>query len=168
MPIAASILPEFDHEMATTRRILERVPESDPGWKPHPKSYALGDLAIHVATLPSWATFTLQQTDLDLAPAGGAAYSAPTFKNASDTLGMFDASVQAGRQAIESTSDADFMVPWTLKKGGQSIFTLPRIAVLRSFVLNHLIHHRGQLSVYLRLRDVPLPSVYGPTADEPI
>ena len=166
MAIKESILPEFDHEMATTRKLLERIPEQNAGWKPHAKSMSLGHLGVHLAQLPLWGAVTMGQTELDLSPPGGSPYKTPEFESTGAVLAAFDEHVRQAREAIAAASDPDFMVPWTLKNGGQSIFTLPRVATLRSFVLNHVIHHRGQLSVYLRLRDVPIPSIYGPSADE--
>jgi len=150
--------------MATTRSLLERVPEANPDWKPHPKSMTLGRLATHVAELVAWTDTTLQQTELDFAKGD---YKPALFTSTAALLETFDANVKSARAAIAGTSDQDMMVPWTLRNGDQVIFTLPRVGVLRSFVMNHVIHHRGQLSVYLRLNDVPLPSIYGPTADSP-
>lgn len=161
MAINEALLAEFDQEIATTRSFLERVPERDAGWKPHPKSYALGDLAVHLATLPSWVAATMELPELDFA---GVPPPAP-FTTVEALLADFDANARAGRAALAKAADADFAVPWTLKNAGAAIFTLPRAIVLRSFVLSHLIHHRAQLGVYLRLRDVPLPPSYGPTAD---
>jgi uncharacterized damage-inducible protein DinB len=165
MAIKDALLPEFDHEMATTRRLLERLPEAEFAWKPHDRSMALGQLAGHIANLPQWCTATLASTvfDLDALPVD-ARPQLPASRAA--VLEEFDGKVAAARNQLTSTTDAEFMTPWTLKKGGQEVFTLPRISAIRSFVMNHLIHHRGQLSVYLRLKDVPLPSIYGPTADE--
>ena len=165
MAIKDALLPEFDHEMATTRRLLERLPEAEFAWKPHDRSMALGQLAGHIANLPQWCSATLASTvfDLDALPAD-ARPQLPASRAA--LLEEFDGKVAAARGQLTSTTDAEFMTPWTLKKGGQEVFTLPRISAIRSFVMNHLIHHRGQLSVYLRLKDVPLPSIYGPTADE--
>jgi len=165
MAIKDALLPEFDHEMATTRRLLERVPEAEFAWKPHDKSMALGQLAGHIANLPYWCSATLGSTvfDLDSLPAD----RRPQMPiSRASLIEEFDAKVGAARNQLTSTSDPEFMTPWTLKKGGQEIFTLPRISAIRSFFLNHLIHHRGQLTVYLRMKDVPLPSIYGPTADE--
>ena len=165
MAIKDALLPEFDHEMATTRRLLERLPEAEFAWKPHDRSMALGQLAGHIANLPQWCSATLASTvfDLDALP-DDARPQLPASRAA--LLEEFDGKVAAARGQLTSTTDAEFMTPWTLKKGGQEVFTLPRISAIRSFVMNHLIHHRGQLSVYLRLKDVPLPSIYGPTADE--
>jgi uncharacterized damage-inducible protein DinB len=161
MSIAEGLLPEFDEEMATTRKLLARVPGDKGPWKPHPKSFPLGHLAQLVATMPGWLTQTLRGTEFDLATSP--AYS---FQTTDTLLGEFDRHVRDAREALASAHDADFTVPWSLKKGPQVLFTAPRGAVVRSH-LNHLIHHRGQLSIYLRLNDVPLPSIYGLTADEP-
>ena len=166
MSIAQSLLPEFDQEMATTRKILACVPEGKNDWKPHPKSMTLGRLAGHVAELPGWGTMTMQQTELDIAPVGGPPFAPGIFSTKEKTLQGFDQQVAAARAALAKAADGDFMVPWTLKAGGQTIMTLPRIAVIRGFVMNHLIHHRAQLGVYLRLNDIPLPGSYGPSADE--
>ena len=167
MSYAQTILPEFDQEMATTRKILERVPEEKNDWKPHAKSMTLGRLAGHVAELPGWGVTTLRQTELDFAPAGGAPYEPSHFTTREKTLKLFDDGVKACRDAIAETSDADFMVLWTLKRGGQKLMSMPRAVVMRSMVLNHIVHHRAQLGVYLRMNDIPLPGSYGPTADEP-
>jgi uncharacterized damage-inducible protein DinB len=165
MALKDALLPEFDHEMATTRRLLERLPEAEFAWKPHDKSMALGQLAGHIANLPSWCTATLSTTVFDLDTLPVEFRSKPPQSRAA-LLDEFDAKVATARNQLTSTTDGEFLSPWTLKKGGQEMFTLPRLSAIRSFVLNHLIHHRGQLSVYLRLKDVPLPSIYGPTADE--
>lgn len=166
MAIKESILPELDHEMATTRKLLERIPEDRAAWKPHAKSMSLGHLGVHLSQLPLWGTITMRQTELDMSPPGGPAYKTPEFESTGALLAAFDEHVRQAREAVAAASDADFMVPWTLKNAGQAIFTMPRVACLRTFVVNHLIHHRGQLSVYLRLNDVPVPSIYGPSADE--
>jgi len=164
MPIAPSLLPEFDHEMKTTRALLSRVPDEQSGWKPHPKSMSLGELAIHMPGLVSWIPGIMSDTELDV--------TGPTSKklairweSASAMLAAFERVVVAGREAIASASDETLMAPWTLRAGSHVIVTMPRIAILRTLVMNHVIHHRGQLSVYLRLNDVPLPDIYGPTAD---
>ena len=165
MPIADSLLPEFDQEMATTRRALERVPSDQGAWKPHPKSFPLGHLAQLIALLPGWVVSTLKQTELDLNPPGGG-YPGYSLQPTEALLRLFDDNVKQARAAIAEASDEDMAVPWSLKSGGRTLLTLPRSVVLRQQVLNHLFHHRGQLTVYLRLLDVPLPWVYGPTADE--
>jgi uncharacterized damage-inducible protein DinB len=162
MPISDMLLPEFDHEMATTRTLLERVPDGHFDWKPHGKSYSLGQLAQHVATLPWWGQVTLQQTEFDVAANPPLA---PVATRAA-LLDLFDRHSAATRQALNGKTDAELMAPWALKNGDATIFSMPKITVWRSFVMNHLVHHRGQLSVYLRMQDVPLPAMYGPSADE--
>jgi uncharacterized damage-inducible protein DinB len=165
MAIKDALLPEFDHEMGTTRRLLDRAPEARFGWKPHEKSMTLGGLSSHLANIPTWCSAILGAPVMDLATIPEDARPKPAV-NRSDLLALFDRNVAAAREKLANVSDAEMMAPWTLKQGDQEIFTLPRVAALRSFVMNHSIHHRGQLSVYLRLNDVPLPSIYGPTADE--
>ena len=165
MAIVDSLLPEYDHELATTRRLLERVPEAELGWKPHDKSMTLGQLAGHVANIPFWLSATLAAPFYDVGAADKAATLEPPASR-EILLKEFDEKVKKARASLATTSDAEMMAPWTLKNAGQEIFTMPRVTAIRSFVMNHLIHHRGQLSVYLRLKDVPLPSIYGPTADE--
>lgn len=160
MTIAESLLPEFDQEMKTTRRLLERVPTDKGTWKPHPKSFSLGHLAQLVARMPGWQLHTMNATELDLS--AGAAYS---YETTETLLSEFDRGVEEAKAVLSRAKDADFMVPWSLKAGDRVLFTLPRAVIVRQNI-NHLIHHRGQLSVYLRLLDVPLPSIYGPTADE--
>ena len=165
MAIKDGLLPEYDHEMATTRRLLERVPEADFAWKPHEKSMSLGQLAGHIANLPHWCSVTIATSVLDLATMGDEARPQPPTSHTA-LLEAFDSRVGEARKALANCSDGEMLAPWTLKNGEHEVFTLPRVAALRSFVMNHTIHHRGQLSVYLRLRNVPLPSIYGPTADE--
>jgi len=165
MAIKDAILPEFDHEMGTTRRLLERVPEADLAWRPHEKSFPLGHLATHIANIPHWVEVTFDETMFDVGTAGESARPKPA-PSVAELLSRFDANVKKARAKIVEQTDPAFFATWTLKNNGQEIFTMPKVAVLRSFVMNHLIHHRGQLSVYLRLRNVPLPSIYGPTADE--
>jgi len=160
MSIAESLQPEFDQEMATTRRLLERVPSEKGEWKPHPKSFALGHLAQLVSWMPGWISNTLRHTELDLLEAPG--YG---FETTETLVREFDRNVSEAREALAASRDPDFAVHWALKRGDRILFAAPRGAVVRNHI-NHLIHHRGQLSVYLRLNDVPLPSIYGPTADE--
>lgn len=165
MAIKDALLPEYDHEMGTTRRLLDRVPEADFTWKPHDKSMSLGELAGHLANIPTWGTMILDSSVFDLASLGE---DRRPKSPASMTvlLQEFDAKVSAARGNLGRRTDAELLAPWKLKSGSHEIFTLPRISAIRTFVMNHSIHHRGQLSVYLRLRNVPLPSMYGPTADE--
>jgi uncharacterized damage-inducible protein DinB len=160
MSIGETLLPEFDQEMATTRRLLERVPGEKAEWKPHPKSFALGHLAQLLSWMPGWITNALRTTELDLARAGG--YS---FEKTETLLDQFDRNVREAREALAESRDEDYTVPWSLKHGDRVLLTLPRADVVRQDI-SHLVHHRGQLSVYLRLLDVPVPSIYGPTADE--
>lgn len=166
MSFSQSILPEFDIEMANTRKMLERVPGDKFAWKPHAKSWSMGDLATHVANLPSWTEQTLTREAFDVNPKDAPAERVEPAGSTNELLERFDQHVAKARELISSTDDEDFMKPWTLLSGGETVFTLPRAAVLRSFVMNHIIHHRAQLGVYLRLNDVPVPSIYGPSADE--
>ena len=166
MSIAASILPEFDMEMATTRRVIERVPDEKLGWKPHEKSMTMGHLAAHLGEMVSWTVPTISEDALDMNAPGGPPYQPPPANSIAEILATFDAYVIAARAAIAGVSDEDFMKNWSLLSGGQTLMTMPRVAVIRTFVMNHIIHHRGQLSVYLRLNDIPVPSIYGPSADE--
>ncbi|MGQ0537909.1 MAG: DinB family protein [Gemmatimonadaceae bacterium] len=161
MTISETLVPEFDEEMATTRRLLERVPSDKGPWKPHPKSFALGHLAQLVATMPGWVTRMVGTSEINLA--GGAGYS---LESTESLLEQFDKVVGEARTAITKASDADYDVAWSLKMGDQVLFTTTRGKAVRQ-TINHLVHHRGQLTVYLRLLDVPVPSIYGPTADEP-
>ena len=167
MTIGEKLLPEFDHEMQTTRKLLELVPEENAGWTPHSKSMTLGALAIHIATIPSWVQPTLETTELDVNPPGGTPWVQPKYQTTAGMLEFFDGAVAQARAMIAQCPDAELFVTWTLRNNGAAMFSMPRVAVLRSFIMNHLIHHRGQLSVYLRLLDKPLPSIYGPTADTP-
>ncbi|HEY8831478.1 MAG TPA: DinB family protein [Gemmatimonadaceae bacterium] len=162
MTIAETLLPEFDQEMGTTRRVLERVPTDKGTWKPHPKSFSLGHLAQLVAGMPGWITNAVEETYLDLAK-----YPGYSYEKTEDLLKSFDRKVAEARKAIASAKDSDFSALWSLKHGERVIFSMPRGPVVRQ-TINHLVHHRGQLTVYLRLLDVPVPSIYGPTADEPM
>ena len=165
MSIAESLLPEYDHELATTRRLLERVPEAEFAWKPHEKSMTLGQLAGHVANIPFWLIQTMNAPFYDVMAGDKEATLEPP-PSRDVMLKEFDRKVKDARASLAKASDAEMRAPWALKSGEHEIFSLPRVAAVRTFVMNHLIHHRGQLSVYLRLKDVPLPSIYGPTADE--
>jgi len=161
MSFATALLPEFDMEMTTTRKVLERVPSEKGTWKPHPKSFSLAHLAQLVARMPGWLTNIVQETELNLS--GSAGYSN---EKTETLLAEFDQNVKQARAALETASDQDLAVTWSLKMGERVLFGMPRAAVVRQ-TINHLVHHRGQLTVYLRLLDVPIPSIYGPTADEP-
>lgn len=161
--IAETLLPEFNDEMAATRRLLERVPESQAAWKPHEKSRTLGDLAAHVANIPRLMGVVIKREEM-VAPDDSV--RAPKFTTTAALLESFDKNVKEAREALNGVPDSRMSLPWTLKFGTQTIFSRPRSAVLRSFVMSHHIHHRGQLGVYMRMQDVPLPKAYGPTADE--
>jgi len=164
MTIAELLLPEFDQEMASTRKVLERVPDDKFGWKPHDKSYAMGQLASHIANMTAWAVDTMTKTEFDMAGVSPEVMNRAA-KNREELLSWFDAGVAKARAALQKP-DADYFVPWSLKNGAQVFFTMPRYNCIRSFVLNHVVHHRAQLGVYLRLNNVPVPGVYGPSADE--
>jgi uncharacterized damage-inducible protein DinB len=166
MAMSAALLPEFDHEMANTRKALERVPDDKFDWKPHPKSMTVRQLALHLALFPSWAQDTLEKTSFDIAPPGGESYKPPVVNSRQDLLEAFDRDLPKARKALESATDADLMQTWSLLNGGKPMFSMPRVAVIRSMVMNHMIHHRAQLGVYLRLNDIPVPATYGPSADE--
>lgn len=166
MTIGQSMLMEFDEEMKNTRKVLERVDDSQWGWKPHAKSGTVGWLASHIATMVSWIPFTLQTEELDYAPVGGPSYEPPKIENRQQLLAELDKNVPEARKALANVSDADMIKDWTLLAGGHKIFTMPRAACIRSMVLNHIIHHRAQLTVYYRLLGIPVPGLYGPSADE--
>jgi len=162
MSIAQAMLPEWDHEMRNTRRVLERVRDEKASFRPHEKSWSMIELASHLARLPVWAVGALTSDELDLAdtPRGEA------FGSAGAVLEAFDGNVLAARNAISACTDEQFRGPWSLKQSGQVLFTMPRVGVLRGFVMNHMIHHRGQLTVYLRLAGLKVPGIYGASADE--
>src|SRR6266545_4967121 len=165
MALKDALLPEFDHEMGATRRVHERVPVADLAWKPHDKSFSLGQLAAHVANIPHWIDATLDYTVFDLATIGDDAR--PKQPDSIEViLNAFDDNVKKARAKLDAQPDGAMLSTWTMKNGDHEILTMPKVAVFRSFIMNHLIHHRGQLTVYLRLRNVPLPALYGPTADE--
>ena len=164
MSMIEALLPEFDREMTTTRKVLERVPNESLAWKPHAKSFSLGELASHVAALPTFAAETLNKSEFEI----GNLRPPVALPSRTDVLAAFDASTGAARAALAGKSDAELMAIWTLKRNGTPLYSMPKAVVLRSLVLSHVIHHRGQLSVYLRLLDVPVPSIYGPSADEPV
>jgi uncharacterized damage-inducible protein DinB len=164
MSIAQSMLAEFDQEMAGTRKTLERVPDGNMTYRPHPKSFPMGTLAYHVADLPNWATVTITQDELEIA--GQPGYPKPEDVKQRDLLEKFDKHVAEARAVIAGASDETMMKPWSLLTHGHRAFTMPKIVVLRSMVMNHLIHHRAQLGVYLRMNDIAVPGLYGPSADE--
>ena len=166
MAIRDAMLPELEHEAALTRQLLERVPDAKLDWKPAEKSMSLNQLVTHLAGLPSWGLYALESDELDINPPDGEPLAPPSPEGVEAIVELFDSNVTKLREAIASTDDETFGKPWTLKSGGQEVFSQPKAGVLRSMVLNHIIHHRGQLTVYLRLNDVPLPMTYGPSADE--
>lgn len=166
MSIAQMILPEFDQEMSKTRKVLERIPEDKLDWKAHPKSNTIGWNANHLAELPGWGTGAMTSDSFDIAPPAGQQYRSPKHTSRKEILDLFDRNVAATRKALAETSDEQMMKPWSLLQGGKPIFTMPRAAVLRNMVLNHMIHHRAILAVYLRLNNIPVPAIYGPSGDE--
>jgi len=164
MAVTDTLLPEFDQEMAATRLVLERLPDAAFDWKPCANAYDLGGLATHLAQIPRWGRAILGQDTHDLAAPSDAPPATLTTVGA--VLERCDAHVREVRSNLSDTADAQLMAPWSLKRGSQLILSMPRIAAFRAFVVHHSIHHRGQLTVYLRLHDVPLPALYGFTADE--
>jgi uncharacterized damage-inducible protein DinB len=166
MAIKDGLLPEFDHEMALTRKTLERVPDDKLGWKPHPKSFSMGSLAMHIANMAGWTYLTMTNDSFDIQPPGAPPYKEEPVQSTKELLEKFDTGVVSARAAIAGTGDEAFMKQWSLLKEGQTLFTMPRIACLRSMIMNHTIHHRAQLGVYLRMNDIPVPATYGPSADE--
>jgi len=162
MTFSDMLLPEFDEEMKNTRKVLERIPDSKLDYQPHPKSMSMARLAGHVAELPSWTIVTLDQDVLDLQPG-----SQPNIaKSQSELLQNFDKNAAEARAKIQAATDLRWAQTWTLKVAGKEVMSMPRSVVMRSVILNHLIHHRAQLGVYLRLNDVAIPGMYGPSADE--
>ena len=145
-----------------TRRVLERIPDVSFAWKPHEKSFSLGGMATHLSNLPHWGAQILERDFYDLATSTRSAERA----SLADALAAFDANVSEVRRLLVDHTDAALLAPWALKRGAQIVMSMPRLTALRRFLLHHVIHHRGQLTVYLRLQDVPLPPLYGPTADE--
>jgi len=166
MALAQALLPEFEHEMATLRRVVERIPTDRMDYRPHPKSFTLHDLANHLVTIPGWTTTTMKETELDFGLPETRAKQPKPSATTEGLLRTLDAAVEGALSALNQASDEDFQVIWTLKNEGQVLMAMPRIAVYRGFVMNHLIHHRAQVAVYLRMLDVPVPSIYGPSADE--
>jgi len=163
MSIAQSMLPEFDHEMANTRTTLERIPMDKLEWKPDPKSMSLGRLAGHITEMVGWGTETLATESMDMNPGD---YKPFEITSKEQLLGDFDKNAQGLRAALSSAKDEDLMKVWTLKMSGNPLFSMPKVAVIRSMIMNHIIHHRAQLTVYYRLNGVPVPALYGPSADE--
>jgi uncharacterized damage-inducible protein DinB len=161
--LSAAFLAELDNEVKVTRQVLERIPADKFDWKPHEKSMTFGRLASHVAEMFGWTKDTLHSDVLDFATMEYKPFE-PT--STEELLALFDEQIANSRAALADVSDEKFMTEWTMRNGDQVYFTMPKVAVMRTFVMNHIIHHRGQLSVYLRLNDIPVPSIYGPSADE--
>ena len=166
MKLSELMLAQLEREVATSRLALQRVPEGHNDWKPHEKSMPMGRLAAHIAELPGWAAMTLTKDSFDINPPGGSNFTAAQMSSRKQLLELFEQSAATARAAISSASDEDLMKPWSLLNGGKTIFTLPKAAVLRTFAFSHVIHHRAQLGVYLRLNNIPIPQTYGPSADE--
>lgn len=162
MPIAQSLIEEFDLEMLNTRATLERVPDSILDYTPHPKSFGTRALVSHLVNIPSWLPLTLNTSELVM----DGEFGTPEVGSMAEALASFDAAVAAAKAALAAADDATMLGLWSLKAGGRTFFTMPRVAVIRGMIMNHLIHHRAQLGVYLRLNDVPLPAIYGPSADD--
>lgn len=161
--LASAFLAELDNEAKVTRSVLERIPADKFGWQPHEKSMPFGRLASHVAEMFGWTKDTLKSDVLDFATMDYKPFEPQT---TDDLLAFFDEQIANAKATLAETSDETFMTNWTMRNGETVYFTMPKVAVMRSFVMNHIIHHRGQLSVYLRLNDIPVPSIYGPSADE--
>ena len=166
MSISDALLPEFDQEMAGTRKTLARCPEDKFNFTPHPKSWNMISLATHIVNMIGWTNDTIEKDFFDVAPPGAPPYKEEPATSSADLMERFDKAVTAARAAIAGASDEHLMAPWALKQGGETLFTMPRIVCIRSFIMNHTIHHRAQLCVYLRMNDIPVPALYGPSADE--
>lgn len=163
MPISQILLPEFDEEMKNTRKLLECVPDGKFDYQPHPKSMTLGRLASHVAEIPGWGQHTLEAELLEL----DASFKPHIAATRAELLQMFDRNVAGAREKLASAQDEDWQKIWSLKYDGKVVMSMPRTAVIRGMVMNHLIHHRAQLGVFLRLNDVAIPGMYGASADDP-
>ncbi len=161
--IAQTSLPQVEFEFGNTHKMLERVPEEFFSWKPHEKSMTVLRLATHIATLPEWLTMTVNTTELDFSKNP---YAPPKFETAEQIVAAFDKNAKEATEAMKGASDENLLEPWTLRNGEHVIFTMPRIGVIRGMVISHMIHHRAQLGVFLRLLNVPIPGMYGPSADE--
>jgi uncharacterized damage-inducible protein DinB len=166
MSISEILFPEFDQEMANTRKVLERVPAGKADWKPHEKSMTLGRLAGHIAELPGWGAMIFNLDVLDLTPMVTGDYKAYVANSPDELLQTFDKNVSDARAGLVAASDAHLNQIWSIQLKGKTMLSGPRLPMVRNMFLNHLIHHRGQLGVYLRLNGIPLPPLYGPTADE--
>ncbi len=166
MAISAAMLPEFDQEMATTRKVLERVSDSIFSYKPHAKSFTSVQLASHIVDMLGWLTGTMMSDSFDMNPPGGTPWTPWIAASNAELMAKYDEAAKAAREALAVADDAAMMKTWSLLNAGNTVFAMPRVACVRGMILNHIIHHRGQLSVYLRMNDIPVPSLYGPSADE--
>jgi len=166
MPLNQILLPELDQETGLTRKIIEKLPADKWAWKPHEKSYSLGDLTSHIVNIANWGLITMQTETFDIAPPGEEPPASTPANTPDEALAFLDQAAGELKEAIAAASDTDLMQTWTMLQAGNELFSMPRLVVLRSFVFNHSIHHRAQLSLYLRLLDLPMPNIYGPTADE--
>ncbi len=166
MSMAQTMLEQFKQEAAGTRKALERVPFEKAEWAPHEKSMTLGRLAGHIAEMPAWGVSILTTDEFDMAPPDGEPYKSPVHESIDDVLATFDQGVSAVEAALPGVTDEAWAEHWSLKSGGEEVMGGPRGELFRNMVTNHIIHHRGQLTVYLRLCDVPVPGMYGPSADE--
>jgi uncharacterized damage-inducible protein DinB len=164
MPFSQTLLPEFDQEMQNTRKILECVPDDKLDYQPHPKSMSMARLATHIAELPGWSTMTLDRELLEM----DSNYKPVIAGSKAELLSIFDKNAAEARTKIAAATDADWQKTWTFKWNGEVVLSMPRAAVMRGVVMNHLIHHRGQLSVFLRMVDVAIPGMYGPSADDKV
>lgn len=165
MSISDAFLPQFDHEMQITRSCLAQVPTGKMAYKPHEKSMTMGHLASHIADMVSWTVGIIRDDEFDVAPPGGEPHRVKDAETTEELLATFDKAVAAAHDAIAGASDETLRGVWTFKYAGNVVVAMPRIANLHAFIVSHIIHHRGQLSVYLRLNDIPVPSIYGPSAD---
>ena len=168
MRIGQSMIPEFDMEMANTRKVLERIPDDKLDWKIHDKSNTIGWVANHLADIPGWVEMTISHGAFDVEPVEGQPYQSPTEESTAAIVALFDRNVATARPLLEEVADDTLLSPWQLLRQGQPLMTMPRLAVVRTWVLNHSIHHRAHLCVYLRVNDVPVPGLYGPSADESV
>lgn len=164
MPLSDALVMELQQEAVSTRKMLERLPKDKLTWRPHEKSMTLGRLAMHLAEIPGWVNATLLADELDF---GKMDYQMTEAQSSEEAVKKFDETLASALEVLKNTDDAKMFTDWTLRNGEQIYFTMPKIATLRGFVYSHLIHHRGQMSVYLRLLDVPVPGSYGPSADDP-
>jgi len=166
MAMSDLFLPELEHEMAGTRKVIERIPNDKLDWKAHPKSNSIGWVGSHLVETLGWTKGILEEDFMEMAPADGEPYQPPTFDSKEAMLEQFDRDLEDAKQAIAATSDEEFAKPWSLLQAGEALLTMPKAAVIRTWVLNHSIHHRSHLCVYLRLNDIPVPALYGPSGDE--